>query len=155
LPNRRLPRPKTLTDWSAAALVAAALFALPFATLGALQDGRIGWIAGVVAAAIVLIVHAWRSSSPLVVLGAVIAVGLAWVAFYAVILLGNTCGGGSAARWVEWPGALVIAFALGALGVRGGGLRILWVTPLALVAAAAWILLAAQLVPGGAGGCFE
>jgi hypothetical protein len=134
--------------------VAAALFALPFATLGALQDGRIGWIAGVVAAAIVLIVHAWRSSSPLVVLGAVIAVGLAWVAFYAVILLGNTCGGGSAARWVEWPGALVIAFALGALGVRGG-LRILWVTPLALVAAAAWILLAAQLVPGGAGGCFE
>jgi hypothetical protein len=134
--------------------VAAALFALPFATLGALQDGRIGWLAGIGAAAAVLVVHAWRTSSPLVVLGAVIAVGLGWVAFYAVILLGNTCGGGSASRWVEWPGALVIAFALGALGVRGG-LRILWVTPLALVAAAAWILLAAHVVPGGAGGCFE
>jgi hypothetical protein len=134
--------------------VAAALFALPFATLGALQDGRAGWFAGIVAAAAVLIVHAWRTSSPLVVLGALIAVGLAWIAFYAVILLGNTCGGGSPARWVEWPGALVIAFVLGALGVRGG-LRILWVTPLALIAAAGWILLAAHLVPGGAGGCFE
>jgi hypothetical protein len=134
--------------------LAAALFALPFATLGALQDGHIGWIAGIVAAAAVLIVHAWRSSSPLVVLGAVIGVGVAWVGFYALVLLGNTCGGGSAARWVEWPGALVIAFALGSLGVRGG-LRILWVTPLALIAAAGWVLLAAHAVPGGAGVCFD
>jgi hypothetical protein len=134
--------------------VAAALFALPFATLGALQDDRLGWFAGIVASAAVLIVHAWRTSSPLVVLGAVVAVGLAWVAFYAVILLGNACGGGSAARAVEWPGALVVAFVIGAVGVRGG-LRILWVTPLALVAAAAWILLAAHLVPGGTGGCLE
>ncbi len=134
--------------------MAAALFALPFATLGALQDGRFGWIAGVVAAAAVLIVHALRRSSPLVLLGAVVAVGVAWVGFYALVLLGNTCGGGSAARWVEWPGALVIALALGSLGVRGG-LRILWVTPLALIAAAGWILLAAHLVPGGAGACFD
>jgi len=134
--------------------VAAALFALPFATLGALQDGGSGWIAGIAAAAVVLVTHAWRTSSPLVVLGAVIAVGLAWVGFYAVVLVGNTCGGGSTARWVEWPGALLIAFALGAVGVRGG-LRILWVTPLALIAAAAWILLAAHAVPGGAGGCFD
>jgi hypothetical protein len=153
LQSLRLPRPRTLRDWGAAALVAAALFTLPFLVLGALEDGGARWIAPVTACAAVLIVHAWRQSSPLVVLGAVVGAGIGAIGFAGAVLLGDTCGGSSAAGFVKWLGALVIALWLGAVGVRGG-LKILWVTPLALIAAGLWVLLAAHVVPGGAAGCF-
>ena len=149
--SRLRPRRRTLIEWGAAALVAAALFALPVLVLGALEDRGAGWLAGVAVAVVVLVVHAWRTSSLLVVLGALIGAGLATVAFYAIIILADTCGG-TAAGIVEWSGAVVIALGLGAWGVLHG-LRVLWATPLALVCAAAWIALVAQLVPGGAGSC--
>lgn len=83
-----------------------------------------------------------------------IGAGVGAIGFYAAVLLGNTCGGGSAAGYVKWVGAVAVALWLGALGVRGG-LKILWLTPLALIAAGLWVVVAAHVIPGGAAGCFD
>lgn len=143
-----------MIEWSAAALVAAALFALPVLVLSALEDSGAVWFAALAADLCILVVHAWRTSSPLIVLAAALVVAVAAVAFYVVVLLGQACGEGTAAAFAEWTGAAVIGLGLGAWGVLNG-LRILWVTPFALVCAGGWIVLAANLVPGGAGSCFN
>lgn len=134
--------------------MAAALFALPVLTLGALEDGAGGWFAALAADLLILVVHAWRTSSPLIVLTAALVVGVAAIAFFFIVTLGQSCGGDTAAAFIKWTGAAVIGLGFGAWGVLHG-LRILWASPLALVCAGGWIVLAAHLVPGGAASCFS
>jgi hypothetical protein len=154
LQSLRRPRPRTLIDWSAAAFVAAALFALPVIAVGVLESGSEGWFAALAVDLVVLVMHAWRTSSPLIVLAAVVTVGIAAVALWFIVTFGEACGGATSAAVVKWVGAAAIALGLGSWGVVHG-LRILWATPLALVCAGGWIVLAAHLVPGGAGSCFS
>jgi hypothetical protein len=154
LQSLRRPGPRTLIDWSAAALVAAALFTLPVIAVGALESGSGGWFAALAVDVVVLVVHAWHTSSPLVVLAAGVMVGIAAVALFFIVTFGEACGGATPAAFVKWAGAAVIGLGLGSWGVLHG-LRILWATPLALVCAGGWIVLAAHLVPGGAGSCFS
>lgn len=134
--------------------MAAALYALPVLVLGVLEDRGAGWFAVLAADLVVLVLHAWRVSSPLVVLAACLLVGVAAIAFFFIVTFGDTCGGGTGAAFAKWTGAVVIGLGLGAWGVLHG-LRILWVTPLGLACAGGWIVLAAHLVPGGTGGCFS
>ena len=134
--------------------MAAALFALPLLVLAVLETGAAVWSAVLAADLAVLGLHAWRTSSPLVVLAAGILVAVGGAVFLVIVTAGETCGGDTAAGIVEWTGAGAIGLGLGAWGVLHG-LRILWVPPLALVCAAGWIVLAAHLVPGGAGPCLN
>jgi hypothetical protein len=138
--------------WGVAVVVAAALFALPVLALNALEVGTAGWFVAVATDLLILVLYAARKSSPLVVLAAVAVVGAGEAVFFVMVIAGNTCGGSTTAGLVEWIGAAVIALALGAWGVLHG-LHVFWAAPLALVCAGGWIVLTANLVPGGVGLC--
>jgi hypothetical protein len=140
--------------WGVAALTAAALFALPVLAINALEVGTPGWYSALAVDLLVLVLHASRTSSPLVVLGTVVTVGLAGIVFFVEVLAGNTCGGSTAALVVEGIGAGLIGLGLGAWGVLHG-LHILWAAPLGLICAGGWIVVAANLVPGGTALCFS
>jgi len=134
--------------------VAAALLALPYVLLQVLAGAGASWLAALVVALAVLVHHAWRRSSPLVVLGAAVEVALAEVLVFVALVIGETCGSGTASAVVRWAGAAPLALGIGAWGVRGGP-RLLWAPALGVVAAGAWILLVAHVVPGGAGACVD
>lgn len=150
----RPPRRSDLLAWSAAALTAAALLALPYAVVAVLAAGdaagRLALLGASVAVLAVAAVRLWR---PLAVLAAAVASGLGAVVFWFVVGAAGTCGDSGTAVAVEAAGAAAIALALGAWGVRGGR-RVFWALPLGWLLAGAWIAAAAHLVPGGAGGCF-
>jgi hypothetical protein len=140
-------------SWGAAAVTAAALYALPYAVVAVLASGR-WWYAALAVDLLVLLLAAVRLWSPLAVLvAALLGTAAALVAWFA-IAAAETCGDSRAAGVVEWLGAALLALPLGAWGVRRGA-RVLWAVPLGWALAALWIALTAHLVPGGSGPCFE
>jgi hypothetical protein len=151
----RPPRRSDLVAWGAAALTAAALYALPYALLASLGSGAAARRLALLAACLaVLAVAAARLWSPLLVLAAAVLSGIAAVVFWFVVAAADTCGNSVAATAVELPGAATIALALGAWGVRGGR-RVFWALPLGWILAGLWIAVVAHAIPGGTGGCFE
>jgi hypothetical protein len=151
LTSLRLPRRKTLIDWSAAALVAAAFYLAPFFLLGAIEG--VAWaIALLVASLVVLAFYTTRFGSALgVLLTAVLVLTLELVVRFGTAF-GDVCGDSHLANDLEWAGTGVILLGIGTWSVRKR--RVL---PLlaALLLAGAWIFAVARLIPGGAGGCFE
>ena len=150
----RLPRPSSpVVAWGAAAVTAAALYALPPLALAAVVGGA-GRIVALAACLAVLVFAAVRLWSPLVVLGAALIGAVGAVAFAAATALGETCGTSGLAQGVEVAGGLALAVPLGAWGVRRGA-QVLWALPAGWLAAAAWYVAWAHVIPGGTGGCFE
>jgi hypothetical protein len=151
LTSLRLPRRKTLIDWSAAALVAAAFYLAPLFLLGAIE--AVGWaIALLVASLIVLALYTTRFGSALGVLLAAVLVLIVELVVRFGTAFGDVCGDSHLASDLERAGTGVILLGIGTWSVRNR--RVL---PLlaALVLAGAWVFAVARLIPGGAGGCFE
>jgi hypothetical protein len=144
-----------LFQWGAAAATAAALYALPWAILAALDTTLGGeWVTPLIVDLAALIVIAVRRWSPLVVLAvALLSIGAAIVAWF-VIAAGETCGDSRAATVVEWVGAVPLALALGSWGALRGR-RALAAIPAGWLLAGVWVLVIAHVVHGGAGPCFE
>jgi hypothetical protein len=131
--------------------VAAALYVLPTAVLGAVAEEN--WSRPLLAATLLVLgVYAYRTGSALVVLGFTVGLGVLEYAALFATALGERCGDSHTAGTVEAAGVAVIALALGAVGVRR---RRLWLLPLAVVVAGVWIVAVAHLITGGAGDCFE
>jgi hypothetical protein len=141
---------------SAAADVAAALafFGLPYALLWAI-DGAAAWSFVPVAVDVAaLIVIAWRRWSPSIVLAAAVLSCVCAVVYFFAVAAAGTCGDSTLAGAVDWIGAVAIALAVGAWGVRGG-IRFVWRFPLAWLVAAMWVGAWAHVIPGGSGACFN
>jgi hypothetical protein len=93
-----------------------------------------------------------RFGSPLGVLVTLLLVAAGELVVRFATAAGNVCGDSRLADTLGWTGAFAILLGVGAWSVRRR--RVL---PLlgALLAAGAWILLVAHVVPGGAGECFN
>lgn len=151
-PSRR----SELVTWGAAALIAAALYVVPYATIGSIVTGAAGrWVAILAGCVVVLVVAAIRLWSALVVLAAAVVSGIFGAIAWFVVVVSDTCGGSNAATVVEWTGAAAIALGLGAWAVHYRGGRVFWGLPLGWVLGAIWIAIVAHVIPGGAGGCIE
>jgi hypothetical protein len=157
LPARR----RALVAWGAAALAAAALFFVPWLIVATLNGDLHGWwIAVFVGCAAALVLHvrlrpepASRAALWLVLTEAAVLIGLAGV--LVEIAATDSCGdGGTAASLVKWVGAAAIYLGVGAWALQRP-LRGLWALPLATVAAGAWLVAVAHVLPGGAGACFN
>jgi hypothetical protein len=98
--------------WGAAAVTAAALYAVPYSVLGALL-GSPAWVGALVVDVAVLVVVALRRWSPLVVFGAALLSGVGFALAWAI-------AGGDGSTWLEVAGALLLALPIGAWGVRRG-----------------------------------
>ena len=149
--RRPLLRSRRSLQWSAAALAAVALYALPWALVVAIAGGFALYLAIVLVVLAVLAVRWW---SPLAVLGASAVSLVGAFAFFLITASSNTCGDSTAAVVVAWIGGVALAVPLGAWGVRHGS-RVFAAIPAGWVAAAFWFVIAAHLVHGGTGGCFE
>jgi hypothetical protein len=146
-----LPQRKTLIEWSAAAVVAAAFYLAPFFLLGAIEG--VAWtVAALAACVLVLALYTTRFGSALgVLLVAVLVLILELVVRFGTAF-GDVCGDSRLANDLEWAGTGVILLGIGTWSVRRRR-----VSPLlaALLLAGVWIFAVARLIPGGAGGCFE
>ena len=146
-----LPRRRTLIEWSAAAVVAAALYLAPFFLLGAIEG--IGWaIALLFVCLVVLALYTTQYGSALGVLIAAVLVLVLELLVRFGTAFGDVCGDSHLANDLEWAGSGAILLGIGTWSVRKRRLL-----PLlgALLVAGAWIVAVARLTPGGAGGCFE
>jgi hypothetical protein len=151
LSSLRLPRRKTLIDWSAAAVVAAALYLAPFLLLGAI-DGVAWTVAALVCCVLVLAYYTTKFGSALgVLLTAVLVLILELIVRFGTAF-GDVCGDSHLANDLEWAGTGVILLGIGAWSVRGRRLLPLLA---ALLIAGVWTFAVARLIPGGTGGCFE
>jgi hypothetical protein len=138
----------------AAASVATTLLALPYATLLAL-DGANWWSYVPVGVAVIALiaVAVWLWAPLTALAAALLALACALLYFFGVAFA-QTCGDSNVAGAVEWAGAAGIAVTIATWGVLGGA-RFIWRFPLAWVAAAAWVIGWAHVIPHGAGACFE
>lgn len=152
-PSRLPQRSSRVVTWGAAAITAAALYALPALALAVAIGG--GWaIAALAACLAVLVFAAVRLWSPLVVLAAAITGAVGAVGFVAVTSLGEACGTSTLAHSVEIAGGIALAIPIGAWGVRRRA-HVLWALPAGWLVAAGWYVAWAHVIPGGTGGCFE
>lgn len=148
----RRPTRRSLIEWGAAALAAAALYLTPALLVLALSGD--GWwaIAPLLACLVVLVRYGQVFGSQLGLLLTLVLIGL--VEFLADVgaATAETCGDSSTARIVELSGAGAILVALGSFGAHHRR-----VTPVvgAIILAGVWVALVAHVIPGGAGGCFE
>jgi hypothetical protein len=141
-------------QWSAAAVTAVALYALPWTLVFALTaDVWWGFPALAVDVAALGVV-AWLRWSPLVVLGAALLSLGGSIVFVFITAAGQICGDSGYADPVSWIGGVTLAVPLGALGVRRGPWALAAI-PAGWAVAGAWFVLVAHVVPGGTGGCFE
>jgi hypothetical protein len=141
-------------DAAADVIAALAFFGLPYALLLALDDAAVWSFVPVAVDVAALVVIAWKRWSPSIVLAAAVLSCLCAVVYFFAVAAAETCGDSTLAGAVEWIGAVVIALAVGAWGVRGG-MRFVWRFPLAWLVAAVWVGTWAHVVPGGSGGCFN
>src|ERR1700758_2286354 len=95
----RPPRPRTLFEWGAAALAAAALYALP-AVVFRLDGGAGRWLVLASVIAVLALYAHWRAS-PLALLGLAVSIVIAWTAWALLTLGGDSCGPSHAASVVE------------------------------------------------------
>src|SRR6185437_13031977 len=119
----RRPQRRTLFEWGAAALAAAALYALP-AVVVRLEGGFGWWVAlASVLAALAAYAH-WRAS-PLALLGLAVAIVIADGLFIGLTAAGKSCGNSGTASTLQGIGTSVILVALGAVGLRRRGRLVL------------------------------
>jgi FtsH-binding integral membrane protein len=154
------PTRSTVVNWIVAALAAAALFYLPTLTAAVLAGGLSPlWLGVLVVAALVLVLYVRRRPEPSsrVSLLLVAATALMLVAFVFGLFLtafANACGDGGGAHTVEWLGAAAIYLVGGAWALQGPP-RAVWAMPALVLLGSGWVAIAAQLVPGGDGACFN
>jgi hypothetical protein len=147
----RRPQPRTLFEWGAAALAAAALYLTPALLLGVIAG--LGWaIAAFVACLAVLVLYSRRFGSLLGVLVLLVTIG--FVEFVARLgtAVAETCGSSGLASGLEQSGTIVLLLGIGALGAHR---RRAFPFVVALIAAGVWVAVIAHVVPGGTGACFE
>jgi hypothetical protein len=126
---------------------------VPWALLAALAP--VWWAVLLVPAVLlVLVAVATRLWSPVVVLGAAILSLVGAAAFFLVTVVGEACGGSGLADAISWAGAVPLAVAIGAWGIRRGFLAYAAI-PAGWIAAAVWFVVVAHVVHGGARGCLE
>jgi hypothetical protein len=164
--RRRLPpRPRQAVDCIAAALLAAAIYLVPWYTLAALAGGGdlvlvvlVAWLIAV--AAYLWVVAARRALVPPgwtlgVVVGAVVlGEGVGLVALFAAAAA-DSCGHSGIASGVKLFGAAVIVVVPGAWALLRRRFAALWVFPVAAAVAAGWVVAVSHLLPNASGGCFE
>src|SRR5437763_2717633 len=97
----RRPRRRTLIEWGAAALAAAALYLTPALLLGVLSG--IGWaIAAFAACLVLLVLYSLRFGSPLGVLLTVVLVGALELVVRFATAAADTAGASGSASGLEW-----------------------------------------------------
>ncbi|MES1247402.1 MAG: hypothetical protein ABUS54_06995 [Actinomycetota bacterium] len=141
-------------QWSAAAVTAAALYALPFTLVGMVTSDEPRWIAAFLANVLLLVATAVWRWSPLVVLAAVILSGVGAVVFLLVTSASDVCGGSHLAGTIEWAGGCALALPVGTWSVRRGAWALAAI-PAGWVAGALWFAAVAHAVHGGSGGCLD
>jgi hypothetical protein len=147
-------------DWVAAALVAAAIFAVPGFAIWLSSGGLRGWdaagaVAAISAGLLALAFHARsrrRGETAAIVVG---GGALAWLAVFGafIALFGAAiCGTGRLATTVSWVGFVGVYLGVGAWSLLGR-YRPVWGLPLAVGLAALVHYGALALIPGGRGHC--
>jgi hypothetical protein len=101
---------------------------------------------------VVLVLYARHTGSALRVLGIVVLLLFVELCALFGAAVGDRCGDSRLAGGFELAGAIAILVTLGTWGVHR---RRIWPLPVAIVAAAIWVVVIAHVIPGGAGGCFE
>lgn len=145
------PRRRTIVEWSAAALAAAALYLTPALLVSALSG--VGWaFVPLLVCVGVLLRYSRVFGSQLGLLLTLILIGLVEFLVEIGTAVAKTCGNSGSAAGVEWSGAAILLFGIGAFGAHRR--RVLPVVG-ALLVAGAWVVIVAHLVPGGAGECFN
>ena len=147
----RRPQRRTLFEWGAAALAAAALYLTP--DLLILLLSGVGWaLAPLVVCVAVLVRYSRVFGSQLGLLLTLVLIGLVEFVVEIGTAVAQTCGDSRSATNVEWAGVTVLLVGIGSFGAHRR--RVLPVVA-ALVIAGLWFVLVAHVVPGGSGGCFE
>jgi hypothetical protein len=157
----RLPRRSAL-DWTAAALVAAAVFVAPALAIGLANGGVKGGdvayaLVGIAACAAALSFYVRRRAAPPGETLWVTAAGgfLSWIVLFGgfIVFYGASfCGNGRAATTVSWVALFVVYFAV-AVWALLGRYRPLFGLPLAVALAVLAHFGALAIIPGGRGYC--
>ena len=157
----RLPRRSAL-DWTAAALVAAAVFVAPGLAIGLANGGVKGGdvayaLVGIAACAAALLFYVRRRAAPRgeTLLVTVAGGFLSWIVLFAgfIVFYGASfCGNGRAATTVSWVVLFVVYFAV-AVWALLGRYRPLFGLPLAVALAVLAHFGALAVIPGGRGYC--